>query len=89
MANMAKTKTGKSDKYHKKYGEQISFWGGIGAQTTFPFGSTTDVRARVRELLEISGEKGGIVIAPAHELSPEVPWENQEAMLDEIRTLNS
>jgi uroporphyrinogen decarboxylase len=74
---------------HSQYGDKISFWGGIGAQTTFPFGSTDDVRARVRELIEISGEKGGLVIAPAHELSPEVPWENQEAMLDEIRKLNN
>ncbi|MBI9105867.1 MAG: hypothetical protein JEZ04_03925 [Spirochaetales bacterium] len=73
---------------HHLYGDKISFWGGIGAQTTFPFGTTDDVRARVRELFEICGEKGGLVISPAHDLSPEVPWENQEAMLDEVRKLN-
>ncbi len=73
---------------HAKYGDQISFWGGIGAQTTLPFGSPEDVRARVRELVEICGERGGLVVSPAHELSPEVPWVNQEALLDEMRILN-
>ena len=75
-------------KIHQTYGDQISFWGGIGAQSTFPFGSPEEVRARVRELVDICGEKGGIVISPAHELSPEVPWENQEAMRGEIRLFN-
>lgn len=75
-------------KIHDQYGGQISFWGGIGTQTTFPFGSEEDVRAAVRNLVDICGEKGGIVIGPTHVLEPEVPWENQEAMMDEIRRLN-
>ncbi|MDC7233550.1 MAG: uroporphyrinogen decarboxylase family protein [Spirochaetales bacterium] len=75
-------------KIHDQYGDRISFWGGIGTQTTFPFGSEEEVRQSVRDLVDICGEKGGIVVGPTHVLEPEVPWENQEAMLDEVRTLN-
>lgn len=75
-------------KIHEQYGNQLSFWGGIGTQTTFPFGTPGDIRNRVCELVEICGEKGGIVPAPTHVIEPEVPWENLEAMRDEIRKIN-
>ncbi len=64
---------------HAEWGSRLSFWGGIGTQTTLPFGSPEDVEARVHELVAICGEKGGIVVAPTHVVEPEVPWENLEA----------
>jgi uroporphyrinogen decarboxylase len=73
---------------HKRYGQELSFWGGIGTQTTFPFGSPDDVRHAVRRLVEVCGDAGGLVVGPTHVLEPEVPWDNQEAMLDEVRTIN-
>lgn len=66
-------------KIHDLYGHQLSFWGGVGTQTTLPFGSPSDVAAQVREMVEICGEKGGCVPAPTHVVEPEVPWENLEA----------
>ncbi len=75
-------------KVHKTYGKDLSFWGGIGTQTTFPFGTPQDVRNRVQELVELGGTHGGIVVAPTHVLEPEVPWENIEAMRDELQKIN-
>ena len=61
---------------HKKYGEQISFHGTIGTQTTMPFGTTDEVRRKVFENLDIAGKQGGLYVCPTHMLEPEVPVEN-------------
>jgi uroporphyrinogen decarboxylase len=61
---------------HKEYGQDISFHGTIGTQTTMPFGKPEDVRRAVFKNLEIAGNKGGLFVAPTHVLEPEVPWEN-------------
>ncbi len=76
-------------KIHATYGKDLSFWGGIGTQTTFPFGTPDDVRARIRELVELCGNKGGFVVAPTHVIEPEVPWKNLEAFRDEVEKINS
>jgi len=58
------------------YGKELSFWGCIGTQTTMPFGTPSEVRDKVREVIELLGEGGGLFIAPTHALQPDVPWEN-------------
>lgn len=66
------------------YGDRLAFFGGMGIQTTMPFGTTDDVRAEVRRLIRILGAGGGFLIAPTHVLEPEVPWENIMAFFDEV-----
>ena len=61
---------------HATFGNQLSFHGGIGTQTTMPFGSPDDVRRQVFESLDIAGDNGGLFVAPTHLLEPEVPVEN-------------
>lgn len=61
---------------HSMYGTDISFHGGIGTQTTMPFGTPDEVRRQVFESLDIAGDKGGLLVAPTHLLEPEVPVEN-------------
>ena len=58
------------------YGDRLAFWGGVSVQRTMPFGAPTQVRAEVKERIETVGRNGGYVIAPAHTLEPEVPWQN-------------
>jgi uroporphyrinogen decarboxylase len=60
----------------QRYGEQLSFWGTVSVQRTMPLGSPEDVRAEVRTRLRTVGQGGGLILAPAHVLGPEVPWEN-------------
>lgn len=69
-----------------KYGERLSFWGGIGTQTTMPFGTPEDVKQQVKEVIEILGAGGGLVVAPTHLIEPEVPWENIVAFYEAVKT---
>ncbi|MBF8297203.1 MAG: Uroporphyrinogen deCOase protein [Bacteroidetes bacterium] len=69
----------------RKYSDRISFWGGIGTQTTMPFGTPQEVRAKVREVKTQLGSGGGLLLAPSHILEPEVPWENVLAFVEAAR----
>ena len=69
----------------QKYGDRLSFWGGIGVQSVMPHGTPDDVRRAVRDAVETLGDGGGLLLAPAHILDPAVPWENVEAFIDAAR----
>jgi len=66
------------------YGHRLAFWGTMGTQTTFPFGTPDEVRAMVRERIATVGRGGGLLLAPTHILEPEVPWENVLAFFQAI-----
>ena len=69
-----------------KYGDQISFHGGIGVQSILPFGTSQDVRDTVRRTIDtMSAGGGGYYCAPAHMIRPEVPWENVMAFIETIQ----
>ena len=59
-----------------QFGDRLAFNGGISVQQTMPWGTPDDVRREVKHLIETVGEGGGLMIAPAHTIEPEVPWEN-------------
>ncbi|MCC7354977.1 MAG: hypothetical protein IT330_14630 [Anaerolineae bacterium] len=58
------------------YGDRLAFWGTVGTQTTFPFGTPAEMKAVVRGRVQTVGRGGGLLLAPTHILEPEVPWEN-------------
>jgi len=66
------------------YGDQLTFWGTIGIQTTMPFGTPAEVKRVVRERIRTVGKGGGLVLAPTHVLEPEVPYENIIAFIEAI-----
>ncbi|NOY74681.1 MAG: hypothetical protein GXP32_02690 [Kiritimatiellaeota bacterium] len=76
-------------KLRKRYGRNLAFDGCMGTQTTFPFGTPDDVRAKVREWCdELDALNGGLTLSPTHVLEPEVPPENVAAFFeacDEVR----
>ncbi len=72
-------------KIKRQYGDRLAFWGSVSVQRTMPWGSPGDVRAEVRERIETVGAGGGFVLAPAHVLEPEVPWENVLAFVEAAR----
>jgi uroporphyrinogen decarboxylase len=69
----------------RRFGDRLSFWGTIGTQTTFPFGTTDDVRREVRTRAETVGKGGGLFLAPTHYLEPEVPFENIVAFVEAVK----
>ena len=73
----------------RQYGDRLAFWGGMGIQTTMPFGSPDDVRAEVKRLIAILGDGGGYLIAPTHVLEPDVPWENIVTFFEAVEAYGS
>ncbi len=73
------------DAVHREFGDRLTFDGCIGTQSTMPWGTPDDVRARVREVIDKYGRDGGLFIAPTHVLEPEVPLENIDAFFDACR----
>lgn len=74
-----------TDAIRARYGRRLTFDGTIGTQSTMPWGTPADVRARVKEVIEKYGKNGGLIIGPTHVLEPEVPIENIEALVDACR----
>lgn len=68
----------------EQYGDVLTLWGTVGAQSVMPFGTAEDVRATVRESIAGLGANGGLWIAPSQSLEPDVPWENVEAFFDAV-----
>ena len=67
----------------EEFGDKITFWGGGACpQTVLPYKSPEEVKAHVRERLEIFAPGGGYVFAPIHDIQPDVPPENIVAMYD-------
>ena len=73
----------------REYGDRLAFWGAIGTQSTMPFGTTSEVKAVVRERIKTVGEGGGFLIAPTHKLEPDVPWENVLAFFEAVEVFGA
>lgn len=74
-----------ADEVHRRWGKRLSFDGCIGTQSTMPWGTPQDVRARVKEVIEKYGQEGGLFLSPTHVLEPEVPIANIEALFEACR----
>ncbi|MFB0562852.1 MAG: uroporphyrinogen decarboxylase family protein [Candidatus Lokiarchaeia archaeon] len=66
----------------KTYGDRLAFDGGLDVQKLLPRGTVEEVRAEVKRVIEILGENGGYVFAPAHNIQGDVPPQNVVAMFD-------
>ncbi len=65
-----------------RFGNRITFWGGLGSQALIPFGKPEEIRAEVRRLCEEMGKGGGYILSPAKPLQPETPVENAAAVIE-------
>jgi len=72
-------------KLKAEFGADITFWGG-GADTrqVLPKGTPGEVRDHVRRNIEAFAPGGGFVFATAHNMLPDVPPQNIEAMFEAI-----
>jgi hypothetical protein len=68
------------------YGSELTFWGGgVDTQKTLPFGTPEQVRAEVKERLEIFGNGGGFIFNPIHNVQACTPVENLRALYEAVQ----
>ena len=66
----------------RRFGDRLSFWGTVSVQRTMPFGTPAMVREEVAARVRDVARGGGLILAPAHVLGPETPWENVGAFFE-------
>ena len=69
----------------RKYRGRMLFWGAMDTQNILPRGSVRDVEQMVERRIEELGEGGGYILAPCHNLQPDVPVDNIRAMYARAR----
>ncbi|MGC8874541.1 MAG: uroporphyrinogen decarboxylase family protein [Chloroflexia bacterium] len=66
----------------RTFGHALAFYGGVSSQTVLPHGSPEEVRAAVRACRAALAPEGtGLILAPSHRLTSDIPLENVEALL--------
>ena len=78
------------EKLKKEFGKEITFWGG-GADTKSILNNATpeQVKNHVKHNLDIFMKDGGFVFNTVHNIMPDVPPENIEAMFEAINEFNN
>ncbi len=66
----------------RRYGSNVTFYGGISTQRLLPFATPEEVKRETRRLMGILGKGGGYIIAPTHSIPDDVPTENILALLE-------
>ena len=70
----------------RRYGSQLSFFGGVSVQRTLPHGTVAEVREEVQRLLEAVGRDGGYIAAPSHAIPADAKPENIAAMIEILQS---
>lgn len=66
------------------WGDRITFWGGLGSQSTIPFATPDGLRSEIRRLRREMSRGGGYILAPAKPLRTETPTANAVAIVEEF-----
>jgi len=70
----------------KRYGDKLSFYGGISTQKLLPYGTAAQVKDEVKQLLDVIGKDGGYIASPAHDIPKDAKPENIAAMIEVLRS---
>jgi len=70
----------------KKYGDILTFYGGISTQKTLPYGSVEQTKDEVKRLIAIVGNNGGYIASPAHAIPSDAKAENIAAMIEVLQS---
>ncbi len=68
-----------------RYGDRLSFHGGVGIQELLPHGTPQQVAAEVRRLIRELGAGGGYILGPSHAVLTDTPVENLLALIETVR----
>lgn len=64
----------------RRWGDKITFWGGIDSHKVLPRGTQAEVKEEVWHRMDDLAGDGGYVLASVHDIQAEVPPENVAAM---------
>jgi uroporphyrinogen decarboxylase len=73
------------EKLKGEFGDKLVFWGGIDEQNLLSKATVEEVKKEVRRVSDILSENGGYILASSHNVQPDVPVENIDAMLTVFR----
>jgi uroporphyrinogen decarboxylase len=82
-----KAKDMEPKKLKARFGDKLSFHGGVDSQDILPYGSPQLVEEEVKRLVKILGKNGGYLLASCHSIQPDVPPENIKALFTAERSL--
>jgi len=68
----------------RRFGDRLSFWGGVSTQRLLPYGTPDEVRAEARRMMAEVGRDGGFIIAPAHSIPGDAKPENIMALIEVV-----
>ena len=71
----------------RRFGDKVTFYGGVDVEHTLPFGTPAEVRAEIRERAATIGRGGGYILQSTHTMLFDVPLENLIAYIEEVRAL--
>ena len=75
-----------SEKLKADFGNKLVFWGGgCDTQHVLPHGTPEEVRAHVRQQVDILKKGGGFVFQQVHNILADVPPENVAAMFEAVK----
>lgn len=66
----------------RKFGDTLSFWGGVDTQSVLPKGTPEEVKAEVRRRIKDLAPGGGYVLGAVHNIQPDVPVDNILALYE-------
>ena len=74
--------------FKKRFGDKITFFGGISTQCILPFKTAEEVKAEMHRVMDILGKDGGYILAPTHAMPNDIPPENVLAFMEVARNEN-
>lgn len=74
--------------FKKKFGNKITFFGGISTQCILPFKTPEEVKAEMHRVMNILGKDGGYILAPTHAMPADIPPENVVAFMEVAKNEN-
>lgn len=74
--------------YKERFGDKITFFGGISTQCILPFKTPEEVKAEMHRVMDILSVNGGYILAPTHAMPADIPPENVIAFMEVAKNEN-
>lgn len=74
--------------FKERFGDKITFFGGISTQRILPFKTPEEVKAEMHRVMDVLGKNGGYILAPTHAMPNDIPPENVLAFLEVAQNEN-